>query len=141
MTDGFPIWAHSCVRRKLALSHTNGCCGGTGRQARSAAEVEVPRRITMLPLRPGYYVASETPCDQASNATIVRVHRNGINSSRLVCEFSSIEQVRSNTFHTLESCKDIRVEGAGDVGTIVYTLDEEYTFIFESPQGVVQSFR
>lgn len=45
------------------------------------------RQVAVLPLQRGYYVASDTPCAKASNATLLLLRRNGIGGARYFCEF------------------------------------------------------
>ena len=46
-----------------------------------------------LPLTLGYYVDRDTPCGQASNATLQLLRRTGIGASRMFCEFKRIEKL------------------------------------------------
>lgn len=95
----------------------------------------------MLPLRPGYYVADDTPCEQASAATVMRVHRRGINSSRLACEFRTIEQIGPGTFRTTESCKDIQDDAPAAVAMAIYAVPDDTRFTAEYGQGWRNSAR
>jgi hypothetical protein len=46
-----------------------------------------------LPLRRGFYVASDTPCAQASHATLTLVRRDGMSAARTMCTFSNVERI------------------------------------------------
>lgn len=61
-----------------------------------------------LPLQLGYYVASDTPCEKASNATLLLLQSHGIGGARDFCEFLRIEQTGSTTFRVEESCADFQ---------------------------------
>lgn len=56
--------------------------------ARAARE---PPTLTVLPLKRGYYVASDTLCAQASNASLLLLGRDGVGGARYFCEFRRIE--------------------------------------------------
>jgi hypothetical protein len=57
--------------------------------------------VAGLPLKHGYYVDSDTPCGQASNATTTLLRREGIGGARDFCEFKKIEQTGPNTYRSL----------------------------------------
>ncbi|WP_228243636.1 hypothetical protein [Porphyrobacter sp. GA68] len=60
--------------------------------------------IDSLPLRRGYYVASDTPCAQASNATLMLVSREGVSASRSSCELLRITRRGARQFEVRERC-------------------------------------
>ena len=76
--------------------------------AATATPASTPENATAtvkaLPLRRGFYVASDTPCNQASNATLLLVTREGINGSRDVCTFRKIEKTGATSYRVTESC-------------------------------------
>lgn len=74
-----------------------------------APEATVPAaptaaKVASLPLKRGFYVASDTPCGQASNATLMLVRRDGINGSRDSCTFKKIEKIGATTYRVTDSC-------------------------------------
>ncbi|MDC7810782.1 hypothetical protein [Sphingomonas koreensis] len=83
--------------------------------------------IATLPLKRGFYVASDTACGQSSNATTLLVSREGINGSRDRCTFKKIEKVGATTFRVTSECSD---GGAawGREDTV-----ETYTHTYEIP--------
>lgn len=60
--------------------------------------------VKTLPLKRGFYVSADTPCAQASNATLRLVTRDGINWSRDVCTFRKIEKTGALSYRVTESC-------------------------------------
>src|SRR3546814_612119 len=59
-----------------------------------------------LPLQRGFYVADGTSCGQASNATLMLVRKSGINTSRVPCDFKSIEKTGANSYRVTETCSE-----------------------------------
>lgn len=72
----------------------------------SAPEKAASATVRSLPLRRGFYVASDTPCNQASNATLRLVTREGINFARDICTFRKIEKTGATSYRVTESCAD-----------------------------------
>lgn len=68
----------------------------------AAASTALPTAATStvkwLPLRRGFYVTADTPCNQASNATLQLVTREGINAARTVCRFRTIEKTGATSY-------------------------------------------
>ena len=70
----------------------------------SAAEQAAAATLKSLPLKRGFYVSSDTPCNQASNATLRLVTREGINWARDICTFKKIEKTGATSYSVTESC-------------------------------------
>ncbi len=70
----------------------------------SASSAPAPEKVAGLPLKRGFYVASDTPCGKASNATLLLVRRDGINGSRDTCTFEKIEKIGATTYRVTDSC-------------------------------------
>lgn len=51
-----------------------------------------------LPLKRGYYVASDVACSEASNATVALLPRDGVGGARDFCAFINIEPVEPSTY-------------------------------------------
>lgn len=62
--------------------------------------------VASLPLQRGFYVADGTSCGQASNATLMLVRKSGINTSRVPCDFKSIEKTGANSYRVTETCSE-----------------------------------
>jgi len=60
--------------------------------------------VASLPLRRGFYVASDTPCGNASNATLMLVRRDGYGGSRYSCTFKAIERTGPASYRVTEEC-------------------------------------
>src|SRR5690606_5695121 len=78
-------------------------------------------------LKRGFYVASDTPCAQASNATLLLLRRNGIGGARDFCEFLRIEPVDATRFRVTESCADFQ-GGDSETLTVVYHIPNDTRF-------------
>jgi len=133
------------VRKGLRLSgflfFAAGFVALTARgQYAATAEVETAT-LTALPLKRGYYVASDTPCDQASNATTTLLRRDGFNGSRDFCEFKKIEQTSANTYRVTEACEDVQDDAPPETSVKSYTLKGDAAFSAESENGWGHSAR
>jgi len=114
--------------------------------AAPAAPEAVPAKaqaatIAALPLKRGYYVESDTPCSQASNATTTLLRRNGIGGARDFCEFKKIEQTAPNTYRVTEACGDLQDSAPPETSTSIYTLTGNTAFTAKSEHGWERSAR
>lgn len=112
----------------------------------SAAPEVVPAKaqaatIAALPLKRGYYVESDTPCSQASNATTTLLRREGIGGARDFCEFKKIEQTGPNTYRVTEACGDLQDNAPPETSTSLYTLAGDRAFTAKSEHGWERSAR
>lgn len=62
--------------------------------------------VATLPLKRGFYVASDEPCGRASNATTLLVTREGINGSHDRCTFKKIEKTGMTTYRVTSECSN-----------------------------------
>ncbi len=61
--------------------------------------------VKTLPLKRGFYVDSDTPCGQASNATLSLLGRDGFSvSGRDFCAFKRIEKTGATSYRVTEEC-------------------------------------
>ena len=97
--------------------------------------------VQTLPLKRGFYVATDTPCDQASNATLLLVTSEGINSARTVCTFRTIHQTGRDTYRTTEACFDIQGDEPPDIRAATYTLKGDERFTVRADHGWKSSAR
>lgn len=114
--------------------------------AAPAAPEAVPAKaqaatIAALPLKRGYYVESDTPCGQASNATTTLLRRDGIGGARDFCEFKKIEQTGPNTYRVTEACGDLQDSAPPETSTSIYTLTGDTAFTAKSEHGWERSAR
>jgi len=97
--------------------------------------------VAALPLKRGYYVASDTPCDQASNATTTLLRRDGIGGARDFCEFKAIERAGPNVYRVTEACADLQDSVPPETGVTIYTLSGDMRFTSKNAQGWEHSAR
>lgn len=97
--------------------------------------------LATLPLERGYYVASDTPCEKASNATTALLRRNGLGGARDFCEFKRVEQVAPSTYRVTQACADLQ-DGALPAASVVeYTLHGDTAFTSKRADGWAYSAR
>jgi len=65
-----------------------------------------PSAPVVLPLRTGYYIASEETCENASNVSLQLLGRSRISTSHVECTFESIVQRASSTYGVTVKCTD-----------------------------------
>lgn len=97
--------------------------------------------VDRLPLTPGFYVASDTACAQASNATTVLLRHGGVGGSQDFCAFQSIERIDANSYRIVQACADLRDAGAAETSRITYVLDGQDAFVSTSEFGWTHSAR
>lgn len=97
--------------------------------------------ITSLPLKRGYYVASDTPCDQASNATISLLRRNGVGGARDFCEFRQIEQTGPATYRVTQACRELQDDIPPETSIVIYTMPNDTSFTAQHEHGWTHSAR
>lgn len=76
-----------------------------------------------LPLQLGFYVAADTPCANASNATLLLLRANGIGGARDFCQFLSIRQLNAQDFLVTESCADVQASEAEQRLVLYHVID------------------
>lgn len=117
-----------------ALGALLGACGQGGKSGAGAAVGATPTenpagdRVDELPLKRGFYVASDTPCEQASNATLMLLRRDGIGGARDSCDFTQIERVGDTTYHVTERCGDLMDPGAGETWVVTWEIPDDTSF-------------
>lgn len=97
--------------------------------------------VATLPLRLGYYVASDTPCSEASNATVSLLRRGGIGGSRDFCEFRKIDRITPSTYRVTQACKDFQDGGPPQDSVVTYTLSGDARFTSRNRHGWEYSAR
>lgn len=109
--------------------------------AQAAATKAQAVTVAALPLKRGYYVASDTPCAKASNATVMLLRREGIGGSRDFCEFKKIEKTGANTYRVTEACGDFQDNAPPEANITTYTLMGDAAFTSKSEDGWERSAR
>jgi hypothetical protein len=72
----------------------------------AAAAALQPATVDDIKLVRGFYVQSDTPCEEASNATLYLLRRTGLGESHTVCTFEKIEAESDLRFHVTQRCDD-----------------------------------
>lgn len=116
-----------------ALLGLPGCGSGAAGTATALAD---------LPLKPGFFVASDTPCEQASNATLLLKRPGGFNGSRDYCDFKAVEQTGPHSYSVTESCGEFQ-GGAGSEFSehTTWEIPDEARFHSRSASGWERNFR
>ena len=92
----------------LACLPAGSCVAGD-----SSADADAPaaktRMVDRLPLRPGYYVAADTPCAEAANESLHVMWEDGngyggFTTPPYSCEFRRMEQTGPSSFRATEVC-------------------------------------
>lgn len=107
-----------------------------------ASPADSPAAIgSALRLKRGYYVASDTPCNKASNATVSLLQRGGIGGARDFCEFKKVEQTGPNTYRVTQACHAFQDSGPAEVSVVTYALSGDASFTSLSDHGWEYSAR
>lgn len=130
-----------------ALGALLGACGqggpsGTGAGTDAALAVaQAGERVSELPLKRGFYVASDTPCEHASNATLLLLRRDGIGGARDSCDFTHIERVGATTYRVTERCGDLMDPGDSENYVVTWEIPNDTSFSTEREDGWPRSAR
>ena len=117
-----------------ALGTLLGACGqgqvsGAGAAAVAASATNpTGERVSELPLKRGFYVASDTPCEQASNATLLLLRRDGIGGARDSCDFTQIERVGDTTYRVTERCGDLMNPDDSETYVVTWEIPDDTSF-------------
>ena len=104
-------------------------CGDGARPAADTTPAAAPAGTTnRLPLATGYYVATDTPCDEASNATLSLFVGDALNGARDACAFTSVEATGPGAWRVTERCIVIGEEGDGFTQTVAWTATDDRSF-------------
>ncbi|PZQ97960.1 MAG: hypothetical protein DI533_12570 [Cereibacter sphaeroides] len=86
--------------------------------------------VKELPLKRGFYVSSDTPCGQASNATLSAVTRKGISYAQAECIISAIDRTAPTRFDVTDSCTEIATGNSLGENTTTYDIPDDQTYVF-----------
>ncbi|MFQ3595535.1 MAG: hypothetical protein SNJ63_05430 [Sphingomonadaceae bacterium] len=101
-------------------------------------------KAASLPLRRGYFVATDTPCNRASNATVNLMTGDGMNASRTICTFEKVEPQGSGRFRVTQSCQELGGwghESPPEVSTVIFEIPDDSRFSVRWEGGSVSSSR
>ena len=130
-----------------ALGALLSACGQDARSGAGAAADAAPstgatgERVSELPLKRGFYVASDTPCEQASNATLLLLRRDGIGGARDACDFTQIERVGATTYRVTERCADLTDPDSAETWAVTWEIPNDTSFSTEREDGWSSSAR
>jgi len=65
-----------------------------------------PATVDDIKLLRGFYVEGNSPCREASNATLYLLRRTGLDESRTVCAIEKVEAESDLRFHVTQRCDD-----------------------------------
>ena len=86
--------------------------------------------VATLPLKRGFYVDNDTPCGQASNASMLLVLRKGtINGAKELCDFRRIEQVGTASYRVTQACKDLASRGRAQTVWVTLEIADDSHFM------------
>ena len=87
-----------------------------------------------LPIERGYYVRSDSPCQQASNATITLYTGISFGTAHAECRAPVIENLPDGSHQITEQCRDTEVDGTPwATVTARYTVRSRTEFIGTTP--------
>ena len=118
----------------LAAGLTASACGSDVSGGSSTA--------AQLPLKRGFYVASDTACEAAANATLLLLREDGFNGAHDSCDFVAIEQTGPQHYRVTERCVDLQAgpDGSSQQAAI-WDIPDEVTFTSRNDSGGERSFR
>jgi hypothetical protein len=98
--------------------------------------------VTELPVRRGFYVASDTACDAASHATLLLKRRDGFNGARDSCDFRTIERTGPRSYRVSVQCADHGAD-TDSAGTqiVEWEVPDTASFTLKRHAGRERSYR
>lgn len=113
------------VALACVLPAAAGACDAQGDAAvpADASHTAEARVVDALPLRRGYYVSTDTPCREASNATLHLLHEDGegyggFTTPPYYCAFGRIERTGPSSYRVEETCGDAHGDDGEPVATV-----------------------
>ena len=100
----------------------------------SNAQVSISAGAGSLPIERGYYVRSDTPCAQASNATLTFYDGMSFGQAHAECRKSATRKLDDGSYQITEQCRD--TQGRGETWTPLatgYAVVSRTEFISTSP--------
>jgi len=86
--------------------------------------------VASLPLKRGFYVDNDTPCGEASNASMLLVLRRGIISgAKELCELRRIERVGTASYRVTQACKDLASRGRAQTVWVTLEIANDSSFM------------
>lgn len=102
--------------------------------------------VDALPLQPGYYVSTDTRCEEASNATLHVMNAEGdgyggFTTPPYFCTFDKVEQVGPSLYRVTETCQGSHGEGGADTSGALYEIIDRTSYRAERESGWQNSAR
>jgi hypothetical protein len=85
-----------------------------------------------LPIQPGYYVSTNTPCQKASNATLTLFDGVSFGNAHVDCRKPSTKKLPDASYQLTRQCRDMQVDG-----TPWQKITENYAVV--SPTEVIET--
>jgi hypothetical protein len=132
--------------RQVAVAAAPGAAApaaGTAAAA-AAARPAAAAKPGALPLKRGYFVSADEPCNRASNATVNLVTGSGINASRSACTFTRVEPLGSGRYRVTQSCQEMGGWGRNEppeVSTVTFEIPDESRFTIRWSDGSSRTSR
>jgi len=114
---------------------------GTTATATVSNEPQTQQQLSELPLERGFYVDSDTPCEQASHASLLLLQRDGLGGASDFCAFTTIEAAGDNVYRVTQTCADSRAGQAAETSSVSFSIDSRSSFTSVSEHGWERSAR
>ncbi|MFN3370922.1 MAG: hypothetical protein ACK4Z0_05280 [Sphingomonadaceae bacterium] len=126
--------------RQAAIVAAPGAQAATAAAAPAARPASSPgaAKPGALPLKRGYFVSADTPCNRASNATVNLLTGDGINASRTACTFTRVEPQGGGRYRVTQRCAELGGWGqdsAPEVSTVTFEIPDDSRFTIRWPGG------
>lgn len=133
---------HVTSARLLACTAITLLCVACGDHVAAEAGPTTAGAPTTLPLKEGFYVASDTACSAASSATLLLFQGDGFNGARDGCRFKAIEPTGPGRFRVTEQCVDFQAGPDGaSLQQVDYQLTGDTRFTSKSDRDWTASYR
>jgi hypothetical protein len=110
-------------------------CGGAGDSATATAVAPG------LPLQIGFYVAEDTPCNDASNATLSLFFGDALNGARDACAFTAIGSTGQRAWNVTERCTTFGDPSGEFTQIVAWTSEHDRAFRRVTESGWEHSAR
>lgn len=89
-----------------------------------------------LPIKRGYYVENDTPCQRASNATITLYNGVSFANAHVDCRKPSTRKLTGDSYQIVEQCRDVQGHGGPwRLFTTNYTVLSQTEFTMTTKYG------
>lgn|SRR6185437_2882990 len=99
-----------------------------------------PALADILPLKRGYYVVTDIPCQEASNADISLYTGEYFGYAHLECQKSAVKKLQDGSYQVTALCRDMQGEGPWQKSKSTYEVNSRTDFTVTS-QGSRVAYR